>query len=136
MFVCTKATSIRLQKVLAVCAGRGAVMASSSRSRSCWMSKRADSAADDTEFQCLLLSWPSSTRTCRTPSRVRTRCRRMTAACSRLCCACRRRAHLHCGDLWQSEYAAMHAAMLRGDVESRFLMAQGENGLADALRDL
>lgn len=43
------------------------------------------------------------------------------------------RRYLQCGDGWQPEYAAMHAAMLRGEVEPRFLVAQGMNGLADSM---
>lgn len=40
---------------------------------------------------------------------------------------------LQCGDLWQSEYAPLHAAMLRGEMEPRYLVAEGENRQADSL---
>lgn len=49
-----------------------------------------------------------------------------------LCAGCCRSA-LQCGDLWQSEYAKLHAEILSGDVEPRYLVAEGENGLADSL---
>jgi hypothetical protein len=41
--------------------------------------------------------------------------------------------HLQCGNGWQREYAAMHAAMLRGELPPRYMVVQGTNGLADSL---
>lgn len=40
---------------------------------------------------------------------------------------------LECGSTWQAEYRDMHAAMLRGDIPPRYLVANGVNGLADSL---
>ena len=41
--------------------------------------------------------------------------------------------YLQCGDGWQSEYAALHAATLRGELPPRYLVVQGINGLADSM---
>lgn len=35
--------------------------------------------------------------------------------------------------MWQSEYTRMHAEMRSGDRDPRYLVAEGENGLADSL---
>ena len=45
---------------------------------------------------------------------------------------CKTRRALQCGTGWQRNYTRMHAAMLRGEVEPRYLAAIGENGLAGA----
>ena len=41
--------------------------------------------------------------------------------------------YLQCGDGWQSEYAALHAATLRGELPPRYLVVRGINGLADSM---